>query len=69
MRNRVYNLYWHMNSKRLRVLRSQKYNKITRLESEGVGYFIQKDINALKEQVAAIDAILASRENQPGLFS
>jgi len=69
MKNRVYNLYLNMDSKRLRVLRSQKYNRIHRLESEGLGYFMKKDIEALREQMAAIDAILASRDHQPGLWS
>jgi len=69
MNSRLYNLYWNMNSKRLRVLRSQKYNKLQRLESEGIGYFKQKDINALHEQITAIDGVLASRDYQPGLFS
>lgn len=56
--------YWNMTTRDLRRLKSQKENRIMRLEAKYLGYFEIKEIRMLRGQLKWINAVLAAREAQ-----
>jgi len=59
--------YWNMKTIDLRRLKSEKSNRIMRLESKHMGYFDQQEIKRLRGHLRWINAVLAAREAQPEL--
>lgn len=66
--NDKYNLYAHRDAHELRKLYSKKFNRLQRLRSQQMGYFVKREIAALQEQMKAIEAELAKRDAQLALF-
>lgn len=60
--------YWTRTDYDLRVLRSKKYNRLTKLRSEAATYLNMKERRQLTEQMAWIDAVLAARAEQKSLL-
>lgn len=56
--------YWNMRELDLRRLRSQKENRISRLESKQMGYFDIQEARLLRGHLKWINAVLAAREAQ-----
>lgn len=59
--------YFNMTTRDLMRLRSQKYNRISRLQNKVMGYFDQQEIRKLRHQMLMIDAVLNSRQMQETL--
>jgi len=56
--------YNKLSEQKLRTLKSQKYNRLQRLERDAGGYFHAKEVAQLKAQIGWIEAVLASRAAQ-----
>lgn len=60
--------YWTRSDYDLRVLRSKKYNRLTKLRSEASTYLNLKERRQLQEQMGWIDAVLEARAAQRQLL-
>lgn len=60
--------YWQMKEIDLRRLKSQKENRIRRLEARYMGYFDLQEVRLLQGHLRWINAVLAAREAQQVLF-
>lgn len=60
--------YWTRTDHDLRVLRSQKYNRLTKLRSQAATYLNLQERRTLTEQMGWIDAVLAARAAQESLL-
>lgn len=58
------NYYWTRTDFDLNVLRSKKYNRLTKLRHEAQTYSVMKEIRTLLEQMGWIEAVLRSRSEQ-----
>lgn len=62
------NYYWTRTDKDLRVLRSKKVNRLTKIRHEPMTYFGQQEARKLAGQIDDIDAVLAARAAQTEVF-
>jgi hypothetical protein len=62
------NTYRNMKTPALIELRSKKYVRLQKLESEHKGFFVKQEIDALKHQIHQIDVERTSRLLQRTLF-
>lgn len=60
--------YWTRSDYDLRVLRSKKYNRLSKLRSEPATYLNMKERRQLQEQMGWIDAVLEARASQLAMF-
>jgi len=60
--------YVNMSTRRLKELRSMKYNRRSKLEHMPLGYFSIQEVRKLNQQIIWIDAVLESRELQETLL-
>lgn len=60
--------YWTRNDYDLRVLRSKKYNRLTKIRHEVMTWTVKREIATLQEQIGWIDAVLAARAAQTAMF-
>lgn len=61
--------YYHtLTIEHLKRLRSQKHNRVMKLEHDASGYFHTREIARLKTQMQWIDAVLEARAHQPILL-
>lgn len=58
------NVYFNMDTRRLRKLRSKKYCELMALEAKRMGYFDLQRVRVLKQQLKWIDEVLGSRIDQ-----
>lgn len=61
-------VYVGMSSKKLKTLRSKKYNRLTKLEHQPIGYFNLQEVRMLRQQLIWIDAVIESRDLQMELL-
>jgi len=61
-------IYFGMPTEKLRKLRSKKYNRRLRLQSEKLGYFGLQELRVLNQQITWIDAVINSRNDQMWLI-
>jgi hypothetical protein len=59
-----YNLYHKRSTQELRVMRSQRYNRLARIESKPMGYFLLREAKMLRQVIIAIDAVIEARRLQ-----
>lgn len=59
--------YMSMSTADLRRLMSKKHNQVMKLESKNRGYFEQKELIKLRQQLVWGNAVLASRQQQLAL--
>lgn len=57
-------VYFGMNTKQLLALRSKKLRVIERIEGGAAGYWVNRDLRELRQQVNWIDAVLECRRSQ-----
>jgi len=57
-------VYFDMPTKQLLALRSKKHQRIERIESGAAGYWVNRDLRELRQQVTWINAVLESRDCQ-----
>jgi len=57
-------VYVGMPTKKLKTLRSKKYNRVQFLEHQPLGYFNIQELRKLNQQIIWIDAVLESRDLQ-----
>lgn len=57
-------IYFDMGTKALLRLRSQKSEKIIRIESRAAGYWMDREVRELRQQINWINAVLESRDCQ-----
>jgi len=57
-------VYFDKSTKDLLRLRSEKNRKIERIESGAAGYWVNRDLRELRQQVTWINAVLESRNCQ-----
>jgi len=60
----VSDVYFNKPTKDLLRLRSEKNRKIERIESGAAGYWVNRDLRELRQQVIWINAVLESRNCQ-----
>lgn len=60
--------YWTRNDYDLRVLRSKKYNRLTKIRREVMTWTVKREIATLQEQIGWIDAVLKARAEQTAMF-
>lgn len=58
-------VYRTKTSQQLRIMRSQKYNRLTTLESKRMGWFELREASTIRELLVWIDAELETRRSQP----
>jgi len=56
--------YWNMKTRDLRRLKSEKENRIRRIEGQAMGYFAIQEVRKLRGHLKWINAVLAAREAQ-----
>jgi hypothetical protein len=61
-------VYARMSEHELRVLRSKKYNRLTKLRREAATYLNMQERKRLEQQVVWIDAELECRASQMSLL-
>lgn len=61
-------VYYKMPTAQLLVLRSKKFMELEKLKSRNISYLNRMDMQRLRQQIRWIDAVIFSREAQPGLI-